>query len=200
MNLILIGRPGSGKSNTARALAVHAGYTQISVGVILRREILHKKEFAEQIKSVMNQGRLMPDDFIYKIVKREIASNEKKDKIVFDGFPGNIQQAHELEKWQFHIHAVINLYISKEVAIKKLQRRRVCWQCKKAYYLEKDSGRDSRFCPACGQEYMQRDDDTEKVILKRISDYDCRMAPVYDYYKTKGILIDVEVTTSDTKE
>ena len=163
MNLVLFGPPGSGKGTQAKNLVKKLNNFQISTGEILRDEIKKDTEIGKKIINNMNEGKFVDDEIVNKLMEKIIYDPQKKDKLIFDGYPRTIDQAKNLDLLlkdsNQKIDFVFYLNINKDTVIKRIERRKI---------LEK------------------RSDDDLNTILKRYDAYMKTTRPVLDYYSTKS--------------
>ncbi len=185
MNLILIGKQGSGKGTQGKLLE-KKGFNHISTGDLLRNLEAEEKK---KIEFYSLQGKFVPSDLVIEILKKRISKKDDKKGIVLDGFPRNIEQAEALEK-EIKIDKIIHIYISDKVAVKRLIGRRYCENCGRGYNLETfPKPKNDGLCDICKIKLNKRKDDTIKAIKKRLEIYHKRTEPVLDYYKNKQIQI-----------
>ena len=159
MNIILFGPPGAGKGTQAKFLVKILNNFQISTGDILREEIKNNSDIGKKIIDVMNDGRFVSDDIVNQLLEKQVFDPQKKNKLIFDGYPRSINQAKNLEllldKSNQKIDLVFFLNVNKETIIKRIQKRKI---------LEK------------------RSDDELDTILKRYDTYMETTKPVLDFY------------------
>ena len=188
MKVILIGIQGSGKGTQASILSSKYGFQHINVGEIFRNNIKNETEIGKKIKKYVNSGKLVPDDIVIQMVKEEL---DKYENFVLDGFPRNINQAEFLMK-NVKIDKVINLILPDEVSKKRLLARRVCEKCKADYNLIYKPPKKEGICDICGGKLVRRKDDTEEAIQKRLDAFHKETAPVVDYFRKKGLVVDID--------
>ena len=159
MNIILFGPPGAGKGTQAKYLVKKLGNFQISTGDILREEIKNNSDIGKKIIDVMNDGRFVSDDIVNQLLEKQVFDPQKKNKLIFDGYPRSINQAKNLDllldSSNQKIDFVFFLNVNKETIIKRIQKRKI---------LEK------------------RSDDELGTILKRYDTYMETTKPVLDFY------------------
>lgn len=187
-NLVFLGPPGAGKGTVAKRLAAEHGYIHLSTGDILREEVARGSELGKKAKAYMDAGELVPDELILAMVREHVAG---KDGILFDGFPRTLAQAKGLEEIA-PIHRVIFLELDRDTVVKRLSSRRVCPECGALYNLLTQPPREDERCDRCGAQLIQRDDDRPEVIARRFDVYMRDSAPLVDYYREKGILVQVD--------
>ncbi len=190
MHLILFGPPGAGKGTQAKILSEKFNIPHISTGDMLREAVANQTELGLKAKSIMESGKLVPDDVMIGIVKETLKSNKCKNGFILDGFPRTVEQARALEQIfnELKIDDVIILdfNLNEEEIIKRVTNRRQCRNCGSLFNLLYDKIDD--VCPICGASntIYQRDDDKEEVIRKRVNVYKEATLPVKNYYKEKN--------------
>ena len=188
MNILLIGIQGCGKGTQAKILEENFGWKHITTGNLLRESIENKTELGLAAKKFMDAGELVPDKYVFQIVEDALAIAEKGT--ILDGFPRNIEQLKYLEK-NFTIDKVVLLELSDEMALKRVSSRRNCVDCKKDYNLLYSKPKIDGICDVCGGKIVQRDDDHEAAILKRIEKFYKDTSDVISYFSDQGKLIRV---------
>ena len=146
----------------------------------------------------MDAGKLVPDDVIIAMMEHRLQEDDAKDGFMLDGFPRTIAQAEALDamlaKLQLKLDAVVNLVIDDDTVVGRLTSRRVCRQCGEIYNTVLKPSSKEGVCDKCGGEVVQRDDDKEEVIRKRLSVFHEQTAPLIDYYSNQGLLVAVDAT------
>lgn len=188
MNILLIGIQGCGKGTQAKILEENFGWKHITTGNLLRESIENKSELGLAAKKFMDAGELVPDKYVFQIVEDALAIAEKGT--ILDGFPRNIEQLRYLEK-NFTIDKVVLLELSDEKALERVSSRRNCVDCKKDYNLLYSKPKVDGICDVCGGKIVQRDDDHEAAILKRIEKFYNDTSDVISYFSDQGKLIRV---------
>ena len=187
MNIILLGAPGAGKGTQANYLVNKYALPHISTGDIFRKNIKEQTEIGLIAKGFIDKGQLVPDEVTVKIVELRLAEDDCKQGFLLDGFPRTVNQAEALAKIT-DIDYVINIDIPFERLLHRLTGRRVCSKCGASYHVDFLNGKTT--CD-CGEELIQRADDTEETVSKRISVYTEQTEPLINYYQAKGKLITV---------
>ncbi|MCS7233632.1 MAG: adenylate kinase [Synergistetes bacterium] len=195
MNLVLLGPPGAGKGTLAFMLMRDYNLLHISTGDMLREAVSKGTELGKKANEYMRKGLLVPDEIIIEMIKEKLLETHKNG-LIFDGFPRTINQAKALdillEEINEKLKAVILLKISKKVILERLTNRRVCSKCGALYHLKHSPPKLENKCDICGGELYQREDDKEETILRRISVYKDQTEPLIEYYKEKGLLIEID--------
>ncbi len=195
MRIILLGGPGAGKGTQAQKLSEKYGALHIATGDILRQAVKDETEMGLMAKSYMDKGQLVPDDVVIGIIEDRLAQPDVKAGIVFDGFPRTVPQAEALGKLivrlDMPLDAVVNINTSAEVVVQRLSGRRTCRDCQAVYHVTYSAPKKAGICDNCGGELYQRDDDKEETIRKRLQVYEEQTAPLLDYYRGSGKLVEV---------
>ncbi len=160
----------------------------LSTGEVFRQEIKKKTELGELAASLINHGRLVPDEITDKIVLAELFTPKYKNGFILDGYPRNTNQLEVLEK-NIGLDWAILLEIGDEEVKKRLTSRRVCPKCGAIYNILNKPPRKNEICDACGESLVVRDDDKPEAITKRLQIYHTDTEPIIDYYKEKEKLI-----------
>ena len=204
MRLILLGAPGAGKGTVSKALTDLDGSVQISTGDILRGAVSAGTELGKTAKGYMNRGELVPDELILGIMEHRLQEPDCANGFLLDGFPRNIAQADALaamlEKLEIELDMVVELQVPREEIVARLTSRRTCSNssCQAIYNVRFKPSKVEGVCDICGSATMQRDDETEEVILQRLETYEQQTAPLIEYYHTDGSLISVDGTSTDS--
>ncbi|WP_456466037.1 adenylate kinase [Persephonella sp.] len=187
---IFLGPPGAGKGTQAQRLVEEKDFVQISTGDILREAVKKGTELGKKAKEYMEAGKLVPDEIIIGIIKEKLKELEGKD-IILDGFPRTIPQAEALDRMLPEVgrklDGVILFDVPDEEVIKRLSGRRVDPKTGKVYHIIYNP-------PPEGIEVIQRDDDREEVIKKRLEVYHSQTAPLIEYYKKQNKLQLIDAT------
>ena len=189
MNVILLGAPGVGKGTQARKIVKYFGIPQISTGEILRKEVKAESELGKKVARILEEGALVPDDFILEIIEKRITLKDCEDGFILDGFPRTIGQADRLDKLlnrlQLPSPQVIEIYATDQIIIERLTNRRICSQCGTDYNLKLNPPPEDCLCTVCGGKIIRRADDNENTIRERLKVYRKETEPLIDYYKKK---------------
>ena len=189
MNIILLGAPGAGKGTQASRISEKYKLPHISTGDIFRDNIKRGTEIGLLAKSYTDNGKLVPDEVTCKIVEGRLQEENCKNGYLLDGFPRNLFQAQELDKFS-KVDAVINIDIDLSLLMDRLCGRRVCKSCGESYHVNFLNGKTT--CDKCGGELYQRKDDNEETVGNRLKVYSEQTAPLIQYYKDKNVLIDID--------
>ena len=190
MHLILLGAPGAGKGTQAKKIMEKYHIPQISTGEILRQHVSDKTELGKKAKSTMDQGQLVSDGIILEMVADRLTQKDCRQGFILDGFPRTIPQAKGLEHILQNLHIkdlkVIEIHVDQETIIKRLTSRRICSNCGKDYNLNLNPPPPDNICKVCGGKIIQRDDDKEETIRKRLEVYKNQTKPLIEFYQQKG--------------
>lgn len=203
MRLILLGAPGAGKGTVAKLLADYDGSVQISTGDILRGAVKEGTPLGKKAEGYMNRGELVPDELIMGIMEVRLQEPDCQKGFILDGFPRTTRQAKELKhllnKLKITIEAAVNLEVPTEVILDRLTTRRTCSNssCQEIYNIKSKPPTEDGKCKKCGSPVVQRDDETEEAIKKRLDTYNEKTAPLINFYKNEGILLNVTAISSD---
>jgi adenylate kinase len=193
VRLILLGAPGAGKGTQADILAEKLSVPHISTGDIFRYNIKNGTELGVKAKEFMDKGLLVPDDLTIEIVKDRIQMEDCKNGFILDGFPRTIPQAEYLDSILSQVgitlDAVLNIHVEDEKIIKRMSGRRTCPSCGKSYHVLYNQAKVEGICDSCGANLVQRDDDKEETVIKRLNTYHEQTEPLIDYYKKQSKLL-----------
>ena len=183
MRLILLGGPGAGKGTQANYIKENYQIPQISTGDMLRAAVKAGTELGKKAKEVMDAGGLVPDDVIIGLVKERIQEADCQKGFLFDGFPRTIPQADAMKEAGVAIDAVVDIDVPDSEIIKRMSGRRVHLASGRTYHIvfnpPKVEGKDD----VTGESLIQRDDDQEETVRKRLDVYHSQTEPLIDYYK-----------------
>jgi adenylate kinase len=195
MNLILLGPPGAGKGTQAKKLFADYGIPQISTGEILREAVRRGTELGRLAKPIMDQGKLVPDELMVRIVEDRLNQLDCAQGFALDGFPRTIPQAEALEKALARrgrrIDAVISLHVPEDVLVERISGRRVCPNDGATYHVSEDPPKRAGICNRCGGPLIQRDDDREEMVKERLAVYARQTTPLKAFYAKEGLLHEV---------
>ena len=182
MRLILIGPPGAGKGTQAAYIKEHYGIPQISTGDMLRAAVKAGTELGKAAKVIMDQGGLVSDDIIIGLVKERLQADDCKNGFLFDGFPRTIPQAEALKAAGVPIDFVLEIAVPDSEIVERMSGRRVHQPSGRSYHINynppKVEGKDD----VTGEDLVQRDDDREEVVLKRLGVYHAQTEALVKFY------------------
>ena len=196
MRLVLLGPPGVGKGTQGRRLASDHGWALISTGEMLREAVARGTALGVEAQKRMDAGLLVPDEVMIGLVRDRTCQPDAEMGFVLDGFPRTVGQADALDSMLQgrgqRLDAVVGLAAPEDELVRRLGARRECPACKRAYNLESAPPKDGRHCDDHPQvEVVQRADDAEATIRRRLEVYRRETAPLVDYYRGQGRLREV---------
>ncbi|MFZ5875116.1 MAG: adenylate kinase [Nitrospirota bacterium] len=198
MRIVFIGPPGVGKGTQAQRLAAAKGIAKISTGDVLREAVRNGTPLGKKAKAFMDSGALVPDALVIDMLAERLKADDTKPGYLLDGFPRTLPQAEALEKMLAsrgeRLDRAVAFEAAADVIVSRLSGRRSCPACGKVYHVTNDPSPRGTKCGACGAELIQRDDDREETIRKRLTVYERETAPVLSYYQGRGLLTTLDGT------
>lgn len=195
MNIVLFGPPGAGKGTQSALLVERMKMRHISTGDILREAVKNQTPLGIQAKSVMDAGKLVPDDVIIGMVD-EVLKGLKGQSFILDGFPRTTPQAEALERLLesggLKIGKALFLEVPRQDLLRRLSGRRVCQSCGAVYHMDSKPSKTEGVCDVCGGAVVQRKDDHESVIGTRLEAYDSSTAPLKKYFASQAKLSEID--------
>ncbi len=185
----ILGPQGSGKGTQGFKLSSFLNIPVISIGQLLRDEVENNGKYKEEIKSVIDKGKLMPEDILFELLKVRLSESDVQNGYIIDGFPRNMDQYRILAGYKPFTHVVF-INISDEEALKRINGRRVS-SCGKIYHMVYNPPKHNETCDECGEKLSIRHDDTPEAIKTRLEIYHTYTEPVIEKYKKDGILYEV---------
>ena len=197
MNIIILGSQGSGKGTQAEMLAKKYDLEHIDMGKTLRSVAKQDTPLGREIYSIQNVTKtLVPSRILREVMHLEIGSLERERGIVFDGVPRTMDQAEYLEgalqEFGRKLDKVFFINISKEESSKRISARWSCSACNKSLIMGRDIQNAYDVCPMCKGKIAQRIDDNQEGIEKRLKVFQAETLPVIEYFKTKGVLVEID--------
>ena len=197
MNIILFGPPGAGKGTHSNNIVNKFNYFQISVGDLLRSEIKKNNEIGKKIFSLISKGEFVSDEIINSILVNIVSKPELKNRIIFDGYPRNLNQAEYLEiilkKNKQEIGFIIYLNVSREIIEKRILGRLICEKCNKI--LNEFTNQKELQNHTCGKEFLKkRHDDSSETIIKRYETYMKQTNPILKLYSNRPNFFDIDAS------
>lgn len=186
MRIILLGAPGAGKGTQAKFITEKFDIPQISTGDMLRSAISAGTELGVKVKDVMASGGLVSDDIIIDLVKERIQADDCKNGFLFDGFPRTIPQADALKNAGVIIDSVVEIHVADEEIISRLGGRRVHVDSGRVYHVVYNPPQQEGIDDGTGEALVQREDDQEETIRKRLDVYHQQTEPLVEFYKSVG--------------
>ncbi len=198
MNIMLFGAPGAGKGTQAKYIIDRYGIPQISTGDILREAISQGTAMGIEAKKYMDEGKLVPDSTMIGIIRDRLKESDCKKGFILDGFPRTLAQAEALEQLlkelNMNLDRVISLNVPDELIVGRIIGRRVCSKCGASFHVINNPPKVDGICDYCGGELIMRKDDNKETVEKRLIAYHEQTAPLFNFYKGKGIMSEVDGT------
>jgi adenylate kinase len=196
MRIILLGPPGAGKGTQARRLAERYGLAIVATGDTFREQIAAATPLGLRAKAFVDRGEYVPDDITTEMVLQRLERPDAREGFILDGYPRTVPQAQSLEgalATKGHpLSAVLNFKISDAMAVKRLMARLVCPNCKRSYNIEFKAPREEGLCDVCGHGLVNRSDDDEATIVRRLDVYHRETKPLVLYFWERGLLRDID--------
>jgi adenylate kinase len=182
MRIILLGGPGAGKGTQAGYITEKYGIPQISTGDMLRAAVKAGTPLGLEAKKVMDSGGLVSDDIILGLVKERVAQPDCEKGFLFDGFPRTVVQAEALKSEKIPVDAVVEIDVEDDEIIRRMSGRRVHLASGRTYHVVFNPPRVEGKDDVTGEDLIQRDDDQEETVRKRLAVYHDQTEPLIDYY------------------
>lgn len=192
--LVLLGKQGAGKGTQAGRLADHYAVVHLSTGEIFRAQAASGTAFGLEAKRYMDGGELVPDEIVVGVIEECLAPGGPLNAgFVLDGFPRTLYQAKELDRVLDGrpLDLAINLDVPRAIVLDRLAGRRVCESCQSVYHVNLPPT-ENWTCDTCGGRVVQRDDDTEEAIDRRLELYEQETVPIIEYYRAQRMLSEVD--------
>ena len=198
MKIVMLGAPGAGKGTQAIKIADKYDIPHISTGDIFRANIKGGTELGQKAKSYIDKGELVPDEVTIGMLLDRIAQDDCKNGYVLDGFPRTIPQAESLtealKSQGDQIDFALNIDVPDEAIIERMSGRRACPKCGATYHIVYAAPKTENICDKCGSELIIRSDDKPETVKDRLNVYHQQTEPLIAYYKTAGVLREVDGT------
>ncbi len=191
MNIILIGPPGSGKGTQAFVIAEKYDVKHISTGDLFRDAIKNETPLGKEVKSILREGALVPDELTFSIVDEAIQATN--GNAMLDGYPRTVPQAQLLDD-KYSVDAVIYFEIAEQLLIDRLTGRRVCRDCGASFHVIANKPKVEGVCDLCGGELYQREDDNVESAQVRLKEYFDKTTPVIEHYSKLDLLYTVDAS------
>ena len=194
--LVILGKQGAGKGTQADRLADNYGVPRISTGDIFRAAVKEGTDAGKKARAYMEAGDLVPDDVVVEVVRERLSAEDAREQgFILDGFPRNVRQAEALDDILGHggVDLVLELVVPTDVVLKRLAGRRVCKSCGTNYSVDRPPKGDWT-CDRCGGEVVERGDDTEAAITRRLALYERETEPLVAWYMAQDKLAAVDGT------
>ncbi|MEC7125628.1 MAG: adenylate kinase [Pseudomonadota bacterium] len=183
MKIVLLGAPGAGKGTQAKYITETYGIPQVSTGDMLRAAVKEKSELGRKVEQVMASGALVTDDTIVALVKERIAQPDCQNGFLFDGFPRTIPQAEAMVNAGVETDVVLEIDVPDNEIVKRLSGRRVHLESGRVYHIEFNPPAKSGIDDVSGEPLIQRPDDQEKTVRKRLAVYHEQTQPLVGFYE-----------------
>ena len=193
--IVMIGAPGAGKGTQARLLSEKFAYPQISTGDILREMARADTPLGKEIKVTLASGKLVSDQILAEVILTRTSCEDCKDGFILDGYPRTLEQARMLEELaasQGNEILLVHVVVDEDLLFKRMTGRRVCTKCGEIYNIYSRPPKREGYCDLDGAPLIQRSDDSPETVSRRFEAYRFATAPLIDYYREGGRLIEVE--------
>jgi adenylate kinase len=198
MKIVLMGPPGAGKGTQAKLISNMYSIPHISTGDIFRKHISQKTPLGLSAKEAIDKGQLVPDNITIHIFEERVVLEDCKSGYLIDGFPRTVIQALALESFLKNkddkLDAVILVEVPRSEILDRMTGRRVCLNCGASYHVNYNPPKIQGICDTCGHEIIQRVDDQEETVKRRLKIYDEQTQPLIKYYKEKQLLHEIDGT------
>jgi len=192
VRLVFLGPPGAGKGTQARELARELNAPQVATGDMLREAVANGTPLGREAKAYMDRGALVPDDVIIRLIAERLAQPDAKRGFILDGFPRTIPQADALERLLGELGVSLDRVIYFDVAdaelVRRLSGRRSCPKCQSTFHVTSNPPKRENVCDRCGSTLVQREDDREDTVRKRLNVYAEQTSPLLERYRKRGVL------------
>jgi adenylate kinase len=203
LNLILLGPPGAGKGTQAERLREDFDVAYIATGDILRKAVAEETELGKKAKEYMNNGDLVPDEVIIGVILEEVESEAAQDGFLLDGFPRTVDQAKALDealaRLDRRLTAVLLIDAPDDEVVRRLSCRRMCAKSGHVYNVHTDPPKHDEVCDQDGSRLIQREDDREETVRKRLEVYHRQTSPLVKFYEERDLLKRFDGTRSPTE-
>lgn len=189
---MLLGVPGAGKGTQAKRLSAALGLPHISSGDLFRENLKNETPLGREAQKYLKQGELVPDEVTIKMIEQRLSRPDGSAGAILDGFPRTAPQAEALQAIAGGVvKAALHIEVPIERLIERMSGRRVCREAGHVYHLEHHPPQQEGICDIDGSELYQREDDQPDTVVHRVSVYEEQTAPLIDYYRDLGVLVEV---------
>ncbi len=192
MRIVLLGAPGSGKGTQGKKLAGKYGIPQISTGDLLRAAVAANTPLGQRAKAAMEAGQLVSDEIVMGLIRERLGEPDTEPGFILDGFPRNLTQAEALdrmlEELDKPLQVALHIDVDFDTLMQRLTGRRTCESCGQMYNIYTSPPKIDGVCDQCGGRLIQRADDNEETIRKRLEVYRSQTMPLIAYYREQGKL------------
>jgi adenylate kinase len=196
LQLILLGPPGAGKGTQATRIGEEFGVPPISTGEIFREAMKKNTPLGQDVAQYIRAGALVPDELVLEVVRERLAQSDMANGFLLDGFPRTLPQAVALDQYLTEkgqkLTLVIDLEVDPEILVTRLSGRRICQECGVVYHVLTKKEQKPGFCDHCPGHLIQREDDHEATVRKRLTVYTNQTAPLIKYYRDAGLLLQID--------
>jgi adenylate kinase len=203
LNLILLGPPGAGKGTQAERLQEDFDLAYIATGEMLRKAVADGTELGRKAKAYMDKGELVPDEIIIGVIIEEIEGEAAQDGFLLDGYPRTVEQAEALDKalgrLERQLTAALCISVPDDEVVRRLSGRRICAKSEHVYNIHTDPPKHDEVCDQDGSRLIQRDDDREETVRKRLAVYHSQTSPLVRYYEERDLLRRFDGTRGPTE-
>lgn len=186
MKVILLGPPGAGKGTQANYIKQEFNIPQISTGDMLRAAVKAGTELGMEAKKVMDAGELVSDELILALVKERVGEADCEHGYLFDGFPRTIAQAEGMQKMGIAVDSIVEIRVDDQEIIKRMSGRRAHLASGRTYHIIFNPPKEEGIDDVSGEPLVQRDDDKEETVKKRLEVYHQQTSPLIDFYSKKS--------------
>jgi len=191
MKMVFLGPPGAGKGTLASLAASRLGLPHISTGDLFRAAIRLQTGLGLKVKSIIAEGRLVPDDLTIALVEERLAGEDARSGWILDGFPRTVAQAEALQRLA-PADFVVDFTVADSLILFRLSGRRVCSSCGKTYHAVTMPPRRAGLCDACGAALIVRPDDSEESVRIRLLAYREQTEPLITWYRERNLLVTID--------
>jgi adenylate kinase len=195
LHIVLLGAPGSGKGTQAGIISQRLGASHIASGDLFREAVNKGNELGRQAKSYMEKGLLVPDEITTKMILERLAASDCAKGFILDGYPRTLEQAKALDEALKQrgeeVEKAVYINVSVEELVGRLSGRFICRNCQTPYHEINSPPKVAGMCDRCGGELYQRPDDSPETVRKRLGVYFAETAPLIDYYREAGKLVEI---------
>ncbi len=197
MKIVLLGPPGAGKGTQAQRLQESFGLKHLSTGDMLRAEVASSSPIGTQAKAIMERGELVPDQILIDMIAERTKQPDAARGILLDGFPRTVAQAEALDRMLASrgqkLDPVIQLVVDNDAMVERIAGRYACAKCGAGYHDTNRKPKTAGVCDSCGgSQFVRRPDDKPETVRTRLEAYDRQTAPLLPYYKSRGVLSEVD--------
>ncbi|MCM1989666.1 adenylate kinase [Oceanirhabdus seepicola] len=198
MRIILLGAPGAGKGTQAKSISNKYNIPHISTGDIFRKNISERTPLGIEAKKYIDNGQLVPDELTIDIIKSRLVEEDCENGYLLDGYPRTVEQAKALDVFlnerEANLDTALLIKVPREFILERMTGRRVCPSCGASYHVKFNPPKNEGICDICGSDIIQRDDDAEITVNKRLDIYEAQTHPLIEYYKSRDLLSEVDGT------